>query len=103
MSMYDFSGDALLTSLHVAKQVGICDTDRQTLTLTGKEGGKITLNHHFEWTPSRNLLFIYLFIYLFICLFIYSCIPLFIYLFICLFVCFLYIYLSTYFFLYGYS
>ena len=91
MSMYDFSGDALLTSLHVAKQVGICDTDRQTLTLIGKEEGKITSNYHFEWTPSRNLLFIYLFIHLFI------------YLFICLFVCFLHSCLSTYFFLDGYS
>ena len=90
MSMYDFSGDALLTSLHVAKQVGICDTDRQTLTLTGKEEGKITSNYYFEWTPSRNLLLINLFI----CLFIYLSI----YLFVCL-----YIYLITYFFLYGYS
>ena len=39
---YILSGDALLTSLHVAKQVGICDTDRQTLTLIGKEEGEIS-------------------------------------------------------------
>jgi magnesium-transporting ATPase (P-type) len=39
------TGDALLTSLHVAKQVGICDTDRPSLTLIGKEKNEVSLVH----------------------------------------------------------
>ena len=37
-----YPGDALLTSLHVAKQVGICDTDKRTLTLIGKNDDDVT-------------------------------------------------------------
>jgi cation-transporting ATPase 13A1 len=36
------TGDALLTSLHVAKQVGICDKNRHSLSLIGKEQDAIT-------------------------------------------------------------
>ena len=36
------TGDALLTSLHVAKQVGICDNERRTLTLMGKQAQEVT-------------------------------------------------------------
>ena len=39
---YPHTGDALLTSLHVAKQVGICDPDRRTLTLVGKQAHDLT-------------------------------------------------------------
>jgi hypothetical protein len=35
-------GDALLTSLHVAKQVGICDIEKRSLTLIGKNDTDIT-------------------------------------------------------------
>ena len=42
LSLTTYPGDALLTSLHVAKQVGICSTDRRTLTLVGKEEGEIS-------------------------------------------------------------
>ena len=36
-------GDALLTSLHVAKEVGICDTNKRTLTLIGKNDDDVTV------------------------------------------------------------
>jgi cation-transporting ATPase 13A1 len=61
------TGDALLTSLHVAKQVGICDKDRKNLNLDGHRNEKNqvitvapnsspeTIKQNFFWTMIDDI------------------------------------------------